>query len=339
MNAVLAPRPLVMLNQTGAEADVLVGSAGLPVALAADSDTPPWLRAHDVDVLFTGPRNGWRNAPATAPAGWPGRLQWVHVASAGIDFFPPWLLQVPQVTCSRGVAAVPIAEYVLTALLSHQRGWDALRVAGAGPWRETFARVDQHLPGTLQGRALGVAGYGAIGREVARLARAFGVRVTVLRRGVALVEEGGSHGGGHGEIGRVHTVDSIEKLLAASDHLVLALPITAQTYHLINAAPLAHARPGLHLVNIARGALVDQQALLHALDDGRLSGATLDVTDPEPLPEGHPLYCHPRVRLTPHVSWAAQGAAELTARKFMANLARHVAGQPLEDVVDAARGY
>lgn len=329
MNAVLAPSPFVVLNQTGAEADALVTAAGLPVALADDAAAPAWERATDTDVLFTGPRNGWRNAPAQPPEGWPGRLQWVHVASAGIDFFPPWLLQVPLVTCSRGVAAVPIAEYVLTALLTHQRDWDHLRVQGASPWRETFARVDQHLPGTLQGRTLGIAGYGAIGREVAVRAQALGMQVVVLRRGGARVDEGDG----------VQAVASIEQLLAASDHLVLALPITAQTYHLINAATLAHARPGLHLVNIARGALVDQQALLHALDAGRLSGATLDVTDPEPLPDGHPLYHHPRVRITPHVSWAAQGAAEMTARKFVDNLERFVAGLPLHDVVDKERGY
>lgn len=333
MNAVLAPRPLVVLNQTGAEADALVAAAGLPVALADDAAAPAWERAADADVLFTGPRNGWRNAPAQPPAGWPGRLQWVHVASAGIDFFPPWLLQVPLVTCSRGVAAVPIAEYVITALLAHQRDWDTLRVQGADPWRETFARVDQHLPGTLQGRTLGIAGYGAIGRAVAVRAQALGMQVVALRRGGARVDGGGEGGEG------VQAVGSIEQLLAASDHLVLALPITAQTYHLINAATLAHARPGLHLVNIARGALVDQQALLHALDAGRLSGATLDVTDPEPLPDGHPLYHHSRVRITPHVSWAAQGAAEVTARKFVDNLQRFVAGLPLHDVVDRERGY
>lgn len=326
MNAVLAPRPTVILNQTGGEADARLASAALPVALAPDPDAPPWTRAGEVDVLFTGPRNGWRNAPTQAPAGWPGRLQWVHLASAGIDFFPPWLLQVPLVTCSRGVAAVPIAEYVLAALLAHEKSWDSLRVDGAGPWRETFQRVDRQPPGTLRGRSLGIAGYGAIGREVARLAQAFGMQVTALRREGAPVEG-------------VHSAGSIEELLAASDHLVLALPITAQTHHLVNAATLAHARPGLHLVNIARGALVDQQALLHALDSGQLSGATLDVTDPEPLPDGHPLYSHPRVRLTPHVSWAARDAGALTAQKFVANLSRFLAGQALEDRVDFQRGY
>lgn len=326
MSAVLAPRPTVVLNQTGEAADALLASAALPVELAADPVAPPWTRAGEVDVLFTGPRNGWRDAPAQAPAGWPGRLQWVHLASAGIDFFPPWLLDVPLVTCSRGVAAVPIAEYVLAAVLTHEKHWDTLQVDGARRWRDTFQRVDRQPPGSLRGRTLGIAGYGAIGREVARLGEAFGMQVTVLRRGGAPVEG-------------VHSVASIEELLAASDHLVLALPITPETRHLVNAATLAHARPGLHLVNIARGALVDQQALLHALDVGHLSGATLDVTDPEPLPEGHRLYRHPRVRLTPHVSWAAQDAGEATARKFVANLSRFLAGEPLEDVVDRARGY
>lgn len=326
MSAVLAPRPTVVLNQTGEAADLLLASAALPVELAADPVAPPWTRAGEVDVLFTGPRNGWRDAPVEAPAGWPGLLQWVHLASAGIDFFPPWLLDVPLVTCSRGVAAVPIAEYVLAAILTHEKHWSTLQVDGAKRWRDTFQRVDRQPSGSLRGRALGIAGYGAIGREVARLGEAFGMQVTVLRRGGAPVEG-------------VHSVASIEQLLAASDHLVLALPITPETQHLVNAATLAHARPGLHLVNIARGALVDQQALLHALDEGHLSGATLDVTDPEPLPEGHRLYRHPRVRLTPHVSWAAQDAGEATARKFVANLSRFLAGQPLEDVVDRARGY
>ncbi|MES2612121.1 MAG: NAD(P)-dependent oxidoreductase [Pseudomonadota bacterium] len=326
MSAVLAPRPTVVLNQTGEAADALLVSAGLPVALAADPSAQPWTRAGEVDVLFTGPRNGWRDAPAQAPAGWPGRLQWVHLASAGIDFFPPWLLDVPLVTCSRGVAAVPIAEYVLAALLTHEKAWDSLKVDGASRWRDTFQRVDRQPSGTLQGRTLGIAGYGAIGREVARLAQAFGMQVTALRRGGAPVDG-------------LQSAGSIEELLATSDHLVLALPITPETHHLVNAATLAHARPGLHLVNIARGALVDQQALLQALDEGRLSGATLDVTDPEPLPEGHRLYRHPRVRLTPHVSWAAQDAGEVTARKFLANLSRFLAEQPLEDVVDPGRGY
>lgn len=329
IQAVPAPRPWVVLNQAGPEVHALLAAAGLPIALAADTGVPPWLRAGESDILFTGPRNGWRDAPRTAPAGWPGRLRWVHVASAGIDFFPPWLLDVPLVSCSRGVAAVPIAEYVLTALLTHQRRWGTLRAVGAASWREIFAKVERAPPATLQGQTLGIAGYGAIGREVAKRAQALGMDVLALRRGGADVAP---------DTG-VRAVASVEDLLGASDHVVLALPITPQTRHCINARSLAHAKPGLHLVNIARGALVDQPALLQALDSGRLSGATLDVTDPEPPPEGHALYHHPRVHLTPHVSWAAEGSAALTAHKFLANLTRYVEGLPLEDVVDPARGY
>ncbi|MES2942240.1 MAG: NAD(P)-dependent oxidoreductase [Pseudomonadota bacterium] len=140
-------------------------------------------------------------------------------------------------------------------------------------------------------------------------------------------------------IGGTEFVASLPELLAQSDHAVLALPLTAHTRHIINTQSLAHAKPGLHLVNIARGALIDQPALLQALDEGRLSRATLDVTYPEPLPDGHPLYHHPRVRLTPHISWSADGTAVVTARKFVDKLARFVAGQELDDQVDFFRGY
>lgn len=154
------------------------------------------------------------------------------------------------------------------------------------------------------------------------------MQVTALRRSAAPLGEPG-----------VAQARSLPELLAQVDHLVLALPITAESRHVINAEALAHARPGLHLVNIARGALVDQQALLQALDSGRLGAATLDVTDPEPLPAGHPLYTHPRVRLTPHISWAAGEVQAATADKFIAQLTRYLQGEPLADLVDGRRGY
>jgi phosphoglycerate dehydrogenase-like enzyme len=119
----------------------------------------------------------------------------------------------------------------------------------------------------------------------------------------------------------------------------LAAPATAQTEGMVNRALLAHAKPGLHLINIARGSLVDDAALLEALDAGRLSLASLDVTHPEPLPAGHPFYGHPRIRLSPHTSvHTAQTRINLAA-KFAENLQRFRAGAPLENVVDFARGY
>lgn len=320
-------RPVV-LNQLGDEASALIVASAVPVELLNAPAALAWTRAGEADVLFTAPRHGWKNAPEQAPAGWPGRLQWVHLASAGIDYFPPWLFEAPQVTCSRGVAAAPIAEYVLAALLDHQKCWAGLGVSSAAEWRQTFERVNRQPLGLLHGQTLGLLGYGAIGQSIARRAQAFGMQVTALRRSAASPSEDG-----------VRMAASLPELLAQSDHLVLALPLTPQTHHLINAQTLAHARPGLHLVNIARGPLIDQSALLQALDAGRLSRATLDVTDPEPLPDGHALYHHPRVRLTPHISWSAGGTTALTARKFVDNLRRFVAGQLLEDRVDLLRGY
>ncbi|MGA1860645.1 NAD(P)-dependent oxidoreductase [Azospirillum sp. 11R-A] len=120
---------------------------------------------------------------------------------------------------------------------------------------------------------------------------------------------------------------------------MLALPLTAATRGLVGAGLLAQAKAGLHLVNVARGALVDQDALLAAIDSGRIANATLDVTDPEPLPAGHPFYRHPAIRLTPHVSWSAPDFDRRLADRILANLDAYARGEPLRDVVDAATGY
>lgn len=319
---------LVVLNPLGAAVGERIAAVDPRLVVINDREAPGWARAHEVDVLLTAPGHGWRQAPAQAPAGWPGTLRWVHTASVGVDFFPPWLLQVPQVSCARGVAAAPIADYVLSAMLAHNQPWADRRVQSPEAWRREFERAEAQPLRLLAGQHLGLLGFGAIGQAVARRALAFGMQVTALRRSAAPLGEPG-----------VAQARSLPELLAQVDHLVLALPITAESRHVINAEALAHARPGLHLVNIARGALVDQQALLQALDSGRLGAATLDVTDPEPLPVGHPLYTHPGVRLTPHISWAAGEVQTATADKFIDQLQRYFKGEPLADLVDAQRGY
>ncbi|MEF7613547.1 NAD(P)-dependent oxidoreductase [Aquincola sp. MAHUQ-54] len=138
------------------------------------------------------------------------------------------------------------------------------------------------------------------------------------------------------------TLDADLRACRRADHVVLAAPGTPQTRHIVDAAALAHARPGLHLVNVARGSLVDQDALLAALDAGRIDSASLDVTEPEPLPAGHPFYTHPRVRLSPHTSAISPAQQTALVDKFVRNLARFDAGERLEDLLDAqrrARGY
>ena len=317
-------RPLVVLNQ--------LGQGQLPdrsgVQVIDDERTPAWLRCQEAEVLLTGPRNGWKTAPQEPPDGWPGRLRWVHLASAGIDFFPSWLFLVPQVTCSRGVAAEPIAEYVLSAMLEQVKQLNDRKVNHLLAWQQEFDRAVSGPLGTLKGQTLGLLGYGAIGQAVARRARAFGMRIRALRRSCQRIDDEG-----------VTAVASLRELLESSDHLVLALPITDETRHLINAEALSHAKPGLHLINVARGGLVDHDALRAALDRGVIAAATLDVTEPEPPPHEHWLYQHPGVRLTPHISWSASDVPAATTLKFQHNLARYLKGDSLFDRVDPSKGY
>jgi phosphoglycerate dehydrogenase-like enzyme len=137
----------------------------------------------------------------------------------------------------------------------------------------------------------------------------------------------------------VEIVTDFDELLAVADHLVLAAPGTEDTQHLMNAAAFAKVKPGVHLVNIARGSLVDQDALRAALDDGRVARASLDVSDPEPLPAGHWLYEHPKVLLTPHSSWSSTAFFDAAVDIFCANLSHYLAGEPLEHLVDRVEGY
>ena len=137
----------------------------------------------------------------------------------------------------------------------------------------------------------------------------------------------------------VELAKSLGDLLESADHLVLALPATPKTRHLIDAAALARIKPGAHLINVARGSLVDQEALREALTSGRVALASLDVTDPEPLPAGHWLYEHPKVRLSPHMSWSTPGAVSRLLDTFVENLRRYREGAPLEGRVDLDERY
>jgi phosphoglycerate dehydrogenase-like enzyme len=250
-------------------------------------------------------------------------VRWVHALGTGVDRFPLALLEGRTLTCSRGASAVPIAEWVLAVMLAFAKrlpeAW--IRDVPAEGWSRT------HL-GTLHGRTLGLVGIGGIGTAVARLALPFGMRVLAYRRTAAPAELAG-----------VEIVGSLAELVAAADHVVVAAPATPVTRHLIDARVLAAIKPGAHLVNVARGSLVDQAALRAALDDGRIARASLDAVEPEPLPAGHWMYGHPRVRLSPHVSWNMPGAAELLLDVFIDNLRRWRDGRPLTGVVDLAAGY
>lgn len=248
--------------------------------------------------------------------------RWLHVFGTGIDWLPDEAFESAVVTCVRGGSAVAIAEFVLGAMLAYEKQLPEL---WARPPEAVFTPAEL---GGLAGRHLGLVGLGGIGTAVARRALAFDMTVSALRR----------HDRPSPVPGVTVTTDR-DAVLADADHLVLAAPATDRTRHLIDAGALERVKPGVHLVNVARGALVDQDALRVALDDGRVARATLDVTEPEPLPADHWLYRHPRVRLTGHLSWSSPVGTGPLTDGFLDNLDRFLHGRPLEGVVDPSERY
>ncbi|MCR8547490.1 glyoxylate reductase (NADP(+)) [Salipiger sp. P9] len=311
--------PLTIVNQINAEFGAfLAGLDGAPRVIDQAGTDRPWELPEETDVLFTRAR-GWRAAPDTPPA--LPRLKWVQTYSAGIENYPDWLKNGRIVTTGRGLTSPQIAEYVLAAMLRVEKDLDRLRARSPADWTESPL-------GTLEGKTLGVVGYGAIGQEVVQRAAGFGMRILASRRSAWTSPDP-----------RVTACADARAVVAESDHLVLALPLTDQTRRSFDAEMFALARPGQHLVNVSRGGIVDQEALMAALDSGRLSFATLDVTDPEPLPEGHPLWTHPKVLLTPHVSYIGGPEMARFRTKTRDNLRAFLAGTPMTDVVSLDRGY
>jgi phosphoglycerate dehydrogenase-like enzyme len=249
-------------------------------------------------------------------------VRWVHAYGTGVNAFPFQLLAGRPLTCSRGASAIPIAEWVLAVMLAAEKQLPEMWVSEP-PKHWSIAGL-----GGLYGRRLGLVGLGGIAQAVALRALPFGMRIRALRRSQAA-----------SPLPEVELARDLPDLVADADHLVIAAPATAETRHLIDDAVLARVKPGVHLVNVARGELVDQEALRKALDDGRVGLASLDCVHPEPLPAGHWMYSHPRVRLSPHISWSMPGAFELLIDPFLENLRHFRAGLPLEHLVDVERGY
>ena len=313
---------LTIASQLDADFNAAIAAHPIAPSVIAVSDDAPWEVASHADILLARPSPAWKGSHHRArPPEWPGRLQWVCSASAGIDFYPPWLLDAPIVTCGRGVASDEIADYVIAAIYSRAKNLEAVTVRSRDDWRPATL-------GRVAGSTVGIVGLGAIGGAVARRALALGADVVAVRR------QAGPPG-----VSGVRMTESIEALADQSHHIVVAVPATTATRGLFDARLFAHVRPGAHLINVARGSVVDQEALVQALDSGRLDFATLDVTEPEPLPAGHPLYTHPRVRLTPHVSSNYLLVRDRLRDKVIADLLRFARGETPSDVVDKVRGY
>jgi phosphoglycerate dehydrogenase-like enzyme len=302
----------VVWNQHGAEAHRRITDA-LPDLVVVDVPLDPATTPSPIaDVLFA---TGRYPSPTAA---WATGIRWVHAGSSGVETLPAELLAADIVTCSRGIRSDAIAEFVLAAMLSAVK--DMPRI-----WAANAVASDFSL-GTLTGATLGLIGVGTIGQAIARRAAAFDLTVLGTRRSANT-----------GHLGPVELV-ALQELLERSDHVVVAAPATEQSRNMLDSAAFDVIKPGAHLVNVSRGALVDHDALLTALDSGRVALASLDVTEPEPLPADHPLRLHPHVRLSPHVCFMDGDPAKVIDF-FIENLKRYEAGKPLNGVVNVGAGY
>lgn len=249
-------------------------------------------------------------------------LKWLHTMSAGVDspIFGTFLERGVTLSNSSGSGAGPIARTAMMYLLSLTRDLPGLiRAQDRHEW--AWAKWRE-----LDGRSIAIVGWGPIGQEVARLSEAFGMVPTIVRRA--------AHGD---EPHPVRRLDELVAVAASHDAMVVALQLNADTAGIVSADVLDAIGPDGFFVNVGRGELVDQRALVSALEEGRLGGAGLDVTTPEPLPADDPLWDAPNLILTPHNSGSTDGTGRRADEQFLANLERWVSGTDLRNVVSAQR--
>ena len=261
------------------------------------------------------------------------RLRWIQLTAAGVGgaLFPELVESPVVVTNARGLHAVSMAEHTLGVILMLARKLHLARDAQARrQWTQEELWMHDPPLGQLEGSTLGLVGLGAVGSAIATSARALGMRVLAVRRRPASDPFPADVQWG---------TERLNELIERSDWLVLAAPTTAATRGLIGREALARMRPHAVLINLGRGALVDEPALIEALAAGAFAGAALDVFEEEPLPASSPLWAMPQVIVTPHVSGLGPRLWERTCDIFARNLRRWVAGEPLENVVDKRAGY
>ncbi|WP_019928776.1 D-isomer specific 2-hydroxyacid dehydrogenase family protein [Nocardia sp. BMG111209] len=272
----------------------------------------------------------WNSGPADFPQELPPGIEWVQLFSAGVeDWFSRNVFQrFPGVvfTSAAGAYSHSVAEHALAMLLAGVRHLPQQLQARSWRQSEFFPHI-----GTLRGATIAIVGAGGIGRELIALLEPFGARIiAVTRSGTPIVAPG---------VVETLPAERLPEVWSRADHVVVGAPATAQTRHLIGKEELAQLKPTSWVINIARGSLIDTDALVAALRDGTIGGAGLDVTDPEPLPEGHPLWELPNAVVTPHDSNPPQLRAAAYAAHVTNNIARFVAGQALEARIDVTAGY
>jgi phosphoglycerate dehydrogenase-like enzyme len=261
------------------------------------------------------------------------KLKWIHSTAAGVAqlMYPELRDSGVAVTNPSGIFSIPMAEHTMGLLLALARNFpDSLRYQGQAHWgQQEIWDQPQHLT-ELNGQLLLIVGYGSIGRELGRRANAFDMRVW----GVTRSGQGDST---HAE--KIVPVSNLPQVLPHADYVVIAAPETPETRHIIGAPELACVKPSARLVNVSRGSLLDETALMRALHEQKLGGAALDVTGMEPLPSDSPLWKAPHLMITPHTSAVSDRLWKRQTEILLELLERWFNGRELFNCVDFSRGY
>lgn len=272
-------------------------------------------------------------------------LKWVQTHYAGVDGLarhPLWDSDI-AITSASGIHAPNMAQYVMTQILAWaHRVPNWFKYQRTGSWAKN--RWDAFAPDELRGRTLGILGYGSIGREIARTVKPFGMTILATKRDAMHPQDSGYTITGAGDPAgdlpaRIYPSEASRSMLAQCDYVVITLPLTAKTHHFFDEAMLKEMKPNAYIINVGRGRLVDEKALVKALKKGWIAGAGLDVFETEPLPESSPLWEMENVILTPHVSGFTPNYDFRATDLFAENLRRYIGGDPLLNLVNRAEGY
>lgn len=308
-----------------------------PAAEAREVPDEIWAKT---DVLYT---SGAIPQPVLAP-----HLRWVQAHSAGIERLvdqPLFQTEGVMLTTASGIHSATMAEYVFMMMLAFGHHLPTMiRLQAEADWPQEN-RFSTFMPHLLVGSTVGIVGYGSIGREIARIARTFGMEVLAAKRDVRHptdVESYSLPGAGDPEgiyFHRLYPPEALISMVRECDYVVIVVPLTESTRHMFNAEVFAAMKSTACLINISRGGVLDETALIKALNNGQIAGAALDVFETEPLPADSPLWKLPNLIISPHISGNSPDYNPKAAALFVENLSRYIARKDLLNLVDRTRGY
>jgi phosphoglycerate dehydrogenase-like enzyme len=333
---------VLMLSRTPFDETLIDPLRSISPRFSIEQRVAPTLEAIDrsiwreVEVLYT----GW----LMPPPDWLPNLKWIQGHFAGVEHFleQPLPRSVVLTTMS-GVHAPNMAEYILMMMLAFAyRLPTMIEYQHKSDWPKE--RVSLFMPKELNTATLGIVGYGSIGRETARLAKAFGMRVLAAKRDVSQVNESGWQLPNVGDatarfVDQLYSTQQLHSMLSECDFVAMTVPLTAETHKMIGAAEFRSMKRDAVIINVARGGVIDEAALIDALQNKIIGGAGLDVFEQEPLPIDSPLWQMPNVLISPHTSGFTPHYNERAMSLFAENLRRYLNNEPLLNVVDMNKGY